>query len=163
MEHRQPKAVLRKLDPAKQAAFIKKYDDQLNQLATDEAVIFADAVHPTHAVRPVGCWAPKVVPVAVERSSGRDRLNIHGAIDLETGETVMTDVLTVDASSTILLLMAIEAMYPTMRLIHVCLDIARCHHAKLVQAWLAQPGRRIKLHFIPAYCPHLNPIERRGG
>ena len=66
--------------------------DQLNQLAADEAVIFADAVHPTHAVRPVGCWAPKEVPVAVEQSSGRDRLNIHGAIDLETGRTIMKDV-----------------------------------------------------------------------
>jgi len=28
---------------------------------------------------------------------------------------------------------------------------------------LAQPGPRIKLHFIPAYCPHLNPIERLWG
>ena len=111
----------------------------MNQLSADEAVIFADAVHPTHAVRPVGCWAPKEVPVAVEQSSGRDRLNIHGAIDLETGQTIMKDVLTVDALSTILLLTAIEAMYPGMRLIHVFLDNARYHHAKLVQAWLARP------------------------
>ncbi|MGA2886319.1 MAG: transposase, partial [Halobacteriota archaeon] len=37
------------------------------------------------------------------------------------------------------------------------------HHAKIVREWLAQPGRRIKLHFIPAYCPHLNPIERLWG
>jgi hypothetical protein len=75
----------------------------------------------------------------------------------------MKDVLTVDASSTILLLMAIEAMYPAMRLIHILLDNARYHHTKPVQAWLAQPGRRIKLHFIPAYCPHVNPIERLWG
>jgi hypothetical protein len=73
------------------------------------------------------------------------------------------DVLAVDALSTILLLTAIEAMYPSMRWIHIFLDNARYHHAKLVQAWLAQPGRRIKLHFIPAYCPHLNPIERLWG
>jgi hypothetical protein len=32
----------------------------------------------------------------------------------------------------------------------IYLDNARYHHAKLVQAWLAQPGRRIKLHFVPA-------------
>src|SRR5271167_188966 len=163
MEHRKPKAISRKLDPAKQAAFVKAYEALMNQLSADEAVIFADAVHPTHAVRPVGCWAPKELPVAVEQSSGRDRLNIHGAIDLETGKTIMRDVLTVDALSTIMLLMAIEAMYPGMRWIHVFLDNARYHHAKLVQAWLAQPGRRIKLHFIPAYCPHLNPIERLWG
>ena len=59
--------------------------------------------------------------------------------------------------------MAIEAIYPAMRLIHIFLDNARYHHAKLVQAWLAQPGRRIELHFIPAYLPHLNPIERLWG
>jgi hypothetical protein len=169
MEHRKPKAISRKLDPAKQAAFIKGYEALMNQLSADEAVIFADAVHPTHAVRPVGCWAPKEVPVAVEQSSGRDRLNIHGAIDLETGQTIMKDVLTVDALSTVLLLMAIEAMYPGMRFIHVFLDNARYHHAKLVQTWLARPDCRIKLHFIPAYCPHprsasrLEPIERLWG
>ena len=92
---------------------------------------------------PVGCWAPKEVPVAVEQSSGRDRLNIHGAIDLETGRTIMQDVLTVNALSTIMLLMAIEAMYPSMRLIHVFLDNARYHHAKLVQAGLC--GRSAEL------------------
>ena len=32
-----------------------------------------------------------------------------------------------------------------------------------MEEWLAQPGRRITLHFIPAYCPHLNPIERLWG
>jgi transposase len=156
-------AISRKLDPAKQKAFIEAYDALLNRLSADEAVIFADAVHPTHAVRPVGCWAPKEVAVAVEQSSGRDRLNIHGAIDLETGRTIVKDVLSVDALSTILLLTSIETLYPGMRLIHVFLDNARYHHAKLVQAWLAKPDCRIRLHFVPTYCPHLNPIERLWG
>jgi transposase len=81
MEHRKPKAVSSKLDPDKQAAFIKKYENLLNTIGDDEAVLFGDAVHPTHAVRPVGCWGPKDVPIAVPQSSGRQRLNIHGAID----------------------------------------------------------------------------------
>ncbi len=125
--------------------------------------MFADAVHPTHGVRPVGCWAPKEVKIAVEQASGRDRFNIHGAVDLETGQTRMIDVLTVDAVSTIALLASIEAMYPAMRRIHVFLDNARYHHAKMVRERLDQPGRRIRLHFVPAYCPHLNPIERLWG
>ena len=87
MEHRKPKAVSRKLDPEKQAGFIKAYEDLLNHLDADEAVLFADAVHPTHAVRPVGCWAPKDTPIAIAQTSGRQRLNIHGAIDLETVST----------------------------------------------------------------------------
>jgi len=62
----------------------------------------------------------------------------------------MIDVEAVDAASTIRLLEAIEAMYPQLTMVHVFLDNARYHHAGLVQEWLAQPGRRIKLHFIPA-------------
>ena len=126
-------------------------------------VLFADAVHPTHAVRPVGCWAPKDTPIAVAQTSGRQRLNIHGAIDLETGHTRMLEVETVDAVSTIRLMIALLSLYPRKRVIHLFLDNARYHHAKLVQAWLARPGCRIKLHFIPTYCPHLDPIERLWG
>src|SRR5271155_2224329 len=163
MEYRKPRPLPRKLDPARQAAFIKAYNDLLNHLADDEAVMFTDAVHPTHEARPAGCWAPKGTKVAIAQTSGRERLNIQGAIDLETGRTRMLEVLTVDAVSTIALLTAIMIMYPTKRLIHVFLDNARYHHAKMVQEWLAKPGCRIKLHFIPTYCPHLDPIERLWG
>ena len=163
MEYRKPELVPPKLDPVKQQAFIDGYEKLLNTLGDDEAVVFADAVHPTHAVRPAGCWAPKDTKIAIAGTSGRQRLNLHGAVDLETGATRMIEVTTVDAVSTIALLMAIVTMYPTKRLIHVFLDNARYHHAVLVQEWLARHGSRIKLHFIPIYCPHLNPIERLWG
>jgi len=157
MEHRKPKAVSRKLDPAKQAAFIRAYEDLLTHLADDEAVLFGDAVHPTHAVRPVGCWAPKDTPIAVAQTSGRQRLNVHGAIDLETGKTRMLDVVTVDAASTIMLLMAIEAMYPGKRVIHLFLDNARYHHAKRVQAWLARPEWPDQTALHPSLLPASRP------
>jgi transposase len=163
LEYHKPQVIARKLDEDKQKAFIADYDKTLNSLGNDEVVLFADAVHPTHAARPVGCWAPKQEKLAIEQTSGRDRINIHGAINLESGQTRMIDVRTVDAASTITLLEAIEALYPLMALIHVFLDNARYHHAKLVQDWLARPGCRIRLHFIPSYCPHLNPIERLWG
>jgi transposase len=163
VEYRKPKVMPSKLDPAKQQDFIDTYENLLNNLGADEAVLFADAVHPTHEVRPAGCWAPKGMKVALEQTSGRQRLNIHGAIDLETGATRMVEVTTVDALSTIALLLAITYLYPTKRLIHVFLDNAKYHHARLVADWLAKPGCRIKLHFIPSYCPHLDPIERLWG
>ena len=163
LEYGKPETIPRKLSPAKQEAFIAAYQSLLNGLEADEAVLFLDAVHPTHGVHAVGCWAPMGTKLAVEQTSGRDRLNIHGAVDLETGQTRMIDVLTVDTLSTIALLASIEAQYPGKRRIHVFLDNARYHHAKLVQKWLNQSGRRIALHFVPAYCPHLNPIERLWG
>ena len=141
-------------------AFIKLYEKRMNALGLDEAVLFVDAVHPTHAARGAGCWAAKDENLAIEQTTGRQRLNIHGAIDLETGQTKIIEAEAIDAASTIKLLAGIEALYSTTALIHVFLDNARYHHAKIVQEWLSHPGRRIALHFVPSYCPHLNPIER---
>lgn len=84
MDQRKPKVISRKLDPAEQIAFNEGYDGLLNKILDDETIILADAAHRTHTVRPVGWRAPKDQPVAVEQSSRRDRLNIYGAIDLET-------------------------------------------------------------------------------
>jgi hypothetical protein len=75
----------------------------------------------------------------------------------------MLEAATVDMISTIRPLMAIAAACPSKRIIHVFLDDARDHHANRVKVWLDEPGCRIKLHFIPADCPHLNPIERLWG
>ena len=52
MEHRKPQSVSRKLDETRQKAFIEAYESLLHALPGDEAVMFADAVHPTHAPRP---------------------------------------------------------------------------------------------------------------
>src|ERR1700687_5608675 len=163
LEYHKPNVIPSKLDEDKQKAFIENYEKLLNSLGDDEAVLFADAVHPTHAARPAGCWAPKQEKLAIEQTSGRDRINIHGAIDLATGDTRMIEVVTVDAVSTIRLLESIEGLYPLLALIHVFLDNARYHHVRLVQEWLSPAGWRIKLHCIPSYCPHLNPIERLWG
>ena len=67
-------AISRKLDPVEETAFINQYETLMNGIEADEAVVCVDAVHRTHAVRPVGCWAAKDVPIAVEQSSGRNRL-----------------------------------------------------------------------------------------
>ena len=51
--------------------------------------------------------------------------------------------------------------YPTAKTIHVVLDNFRIHSSKQVQAWMKEHGRRIKLHFLPPYCPDHNKIERQ--
>jgi transposase len=162
LEYHKPELISRKLDEKTQKAFIASYENLLNSMGDDEVALFVDAVHPTHAARPVGCWAPKEQNLAIEQTSGRQRINIHGAIDLETGQTRMIEAETIDAMSTIQLLESLELLYPLMACIHVFLDNARYHHAKLVKEWLSRPGCRIKLHFLPAYCPHLNPIAAMG-
>jgi transposase len=157
---KKPEAVPSKIDVETQQKFIGAHEDLRNSLGPDEAVVYVDAVHPTHQARPAGRWLPRGQRCALPSASGRDRLNLHGAINLETGQTRIMDVETVDAQSTIALFEALERAHSTMSRIHVFLDNARYHHAKVVQEWMQQPGRRIVLHFVPSYCPHLNPIER---
>ena len=47
LEYHKPDIIPRKLNKEKQQAFIESYDNLLNSLADNEAVLFADAVHPT--------------------------------------------------------------------------------------------------------------------
>jgi transposase len=162
-EYRKPKAMPRGLDDAKQQAFIDRYEKLLNTMGADEAVVFVDGVHPTHQVRPAGCWARKDVALAVEQTTGRNRLNIHGAINLETGQTHILTAAKIDGLSLIRLLSEVERTHTAIRLIHVFLDNAKYHKADIVKEWLAKAGRKVVLHFLPPYCPHLAPIERLWG
>ncbi|MDO4571454.1 MAG: transposase [Planctomycetia bacterium] len=43
-------------------------------------------------------------------------------------------------------------------IIHVFVDDARYYHSKLLREFLIKIN--IRLHFLPAYSPNLNPIER---
>jgi len=160
---RAPEAIPAKTDAKAQAAFIERHDNLRNHLGPDETIVYADAVHPTHQVQYAGQWQPRDQRCAIPANSGRKRLNLHGAIDLETGMTRIVEVTMVDAISTIALFEALERAYPAMRRIHVFLDNARYHKAAIVREWLARPNCRIVPHFVPPYCPHLNPIERLWG
>jgi hypothetical protein len=57
LDYHAPDVIPCKLDVAKQDAFIKHYENFLNGLGDDEAVVFVDAVHSAHAARPVACGA----------------------------------------------------------------------------------------------------------
>jgi len=161
--YRKPRPLPAGADEAAQKAHIEAYEGLLNQLHPDEAVVFADAVHPEHQSRPAHGWFPIDEKVAVKATSGRQRLNIHGAYNLETAAFTFVEALRISAETTQRLLEKLERAYPDKRTIHVFLDNARYHHARVLQPWLERPACRIKLHFLPPYAPHLNPIERLWG
>ena len=59
----------------------------LNSLADDEAVYFANAVHPEYQSKPAFGWVKKGTNPTLKTTSGRARVNIHGALNLETFDT----------------------------------------------------------------------------
>ena len=58
------------------------------------------------------------------------------------------------------LLRALLATYRGMRTIHLILDNYIIHKSKIVRAWLAGHGAKLRLAFLPPYCPEENRIER---
>ena len=162
-EYKRPESLPGKANEAEQAAFIAAYERLLRGLEDDEAVYFADAVHPEYQSRPTHGWVKKGDKLALRRTSGRQRLHLHGALNLENFHCPLVQAETINAASTIALLEMLQASNPDKRRIYVIVDNAKYHHAVLVREWLARPGCRIKLIFLPGYCPHLNAIERLWG
>ena len=147
-------------DEEAQQAFIDGYKALMNSLLPNEKVLFLDAVHPEYQSRPAHGWFPKDQKTAIKTTSGRKRFNIHGALDPETLEFIFVQGERINAITTQQLAEKFEKAYLTMAVTHVILDNARYHHPKKLEPWLESPERRVKLHFLPPYAPHLNPIER---
>ena len=78
-EYRKPRALPRVADEDKQAEFMAFYQDLMTKLPADEAVYFADAVHPEHQTKPAFGWVRKGSNPAVKTTAGRGRVTIHGA------------------------------------------------------------------------------------
>ena len=117
-----------------------------------------DAVHPQH--NPImGCgWIKRGQKQTIPSNTGRQRLNINGAINIAklSAEVRFDD--TINAASTIALFQQLEAANPAADRIIVICDNARYYKAKLVSAYLE--NSRIQLVPLPPYSPNLNLIER---
>lgn len=147
-----------KADPVAQEAFLDTYENIKKNKAEGDPVYFMDATHPQH--NPViGCgWIERGKEHAIKSNTGRRRLNINGAIDIQTMSAQIRFDDTIDATSTIDLFEQIEKANPTAACIIVICDNARYYRAKAVTEYLRTS--RIKLEFLPPYSPNLNLIER---
>ena len=79
-EYRKPKALPRVVSVEKQATFIAFYERLMRDLSADEAVYFADKVHPEYQTKPAFGWVKVGSNPAVLSTAGRGRVNIHGAV-----------------------------------------------------------------------------------
>ena len=159
-DYRKPKGLPAKADAAAQEAFAAYYDKLLNRLEPDEIVYFSDAVHPEYQSRPAYGWVRRGDKLAVKRGKGRERMNLMGALCLENGDLQLIETVKMSTQTTIDLLAKLERVNSHARVIHLILDRAPVHRGGAVRDWLARPGCRIRLHFLPAYAPNLNAIER---
>lgn len=156
--YKKPKLVPGKADDELQEAFIEQYEKIMSTKADDVAVYFMDGVHPEHNTLAAYGWIRKGEERNLKTNSGRQRVNLHGAINIETLDIEIVENKTVNGSSTIELLKKIEKSCLLATMIYVILDNARYHYSKEVKKYLK--NSKIKLTFLPAYSPNLNLIER---
>ena len=94
----------------------------------------------------------------VPTTGNRTRVNITGAIHLQTMHLVTQESDTVNAESFIQFLQRLERAYPDAAKIHFIVDQGPAHRNEEVEKYLKTS--RVVLHHLPVYSPNLNPIER---
>lgn len=157
-EYKKPKLVPGNPDHEKQEIFAEQYEEFMLNKPENVEVLFIDAVHPQHNTMAAYGWIRRGEKRTIQTTSGRDRLNLHGAMNAETLELTVIESETVDEDSTIQLLEMLENKYALAVTIHVILDNAKYHYSRKIRKFLEKS--RINLIFLPSYSPNLNLIER---
>ena len=119
-------------------------------------LLFIDAAH--FILEPFICALWSVVRLFVKASSGRNRINVLGAVNAITKEVItMSNNTYISAETIVIFLKQLRELYVDLPL-KIVLDNARYQHCKLVENEAKELG--IILLFLPSYSPNLNIIER---
>lgn len=143
---------------AKRLAAIRR---AVNGISDGEVAVYLDEVdiHLNPRIGPD--WMNRGTQKEVMTPGQNIKRYVCGALN---GETGCIDFVAGERKNSLLFLSMLSRLlkiYPNAPVIHVVLDNFRIHSSKQVQAWLSENGRRIRLHFLPPYCPDENKIERK--
>jgi transposase len=152
------KAVPAKADVQEQEEFIEKYLILCADKPAEEPIVFMDSAHPTMGTKVSRAWLKKGVDKPIAQSASRTRVNVMGAIELGEMRVVSHCPEYVNAETTVAFFDQLKAAYPQAPKIHIVLDQSGYHRSQLVKDTAQKMG--IVLHYLPAYSPNLNPIER---
>jgi len=156
--YKKPKVVPGKASVESQLDFMLLLESLRSSLRKHDRIYFADASHPHHNSMPSHGWILKGHEKELKTNAGRQRMNLHGAIDINDFHCVMRDDPTIDFKSTLNLIKEIERRNPRAKKIYLILDNARYYIAKEVQEYLSTS--RVEFVHLPPYSPNLNIIER---
>jgi transposase len=97
----------------------------------------------------------------VETPGQNEKRYLAGALDARTGMLVWVEGKRKTSYLFLALLDKLRNQYPNERCLHLILDNYRIHKSEIVHAALGgYLAGKIKLHFLPPYCPDHNKIER---
>jgi transposase len=132
----------------------------LDTLPRNHAAFYEDEVD-IHLNPKIGLdWMVKGQQKEVVTPGKNVKRYLAGAWDVRSGMLAWVEGERKTSALFITLLHRLRKTNPQAAVIHVILDNYRIHDSKITQAALAGYGERIRLHFLPPYCPNENRIER---
>lgn len=156
--YKKAKTIPGKANAQLQQAYLDLLDAVLKNKGKHDAHYYLDGVHPQHNTQLAYGWIKKGQDRVVKSNSGRQRININGALNAESLEVVIRTDDTINTQSTLKLFEALEQKHPNAESIFITLDNAKYYKNKLIYEYLKTS--KIKLLFMPPYSPNLNLIER---
>lgn len=133
----------------------------IDQLPDDEVLVYEDEVD-IHLNPKIGAdWMVPGQQKEVLTPGKNVKRYLAGALNARTGELIWVEAERKNSLLFLLLLWELVQRYRDAKVIHVILDNYSIHSTKQVQSDLdTEEGRRLRLHFLPPYCPDENRIER---
>jgi transposase len=85
---------------------------------------------------------------------------LAGALNADTDQITWVRSERKNSLQVIALIRKLVDEHPEAGVIHLILDNCKTHHSKITRAAVASLDGKVKLHFLPPYCPEGNRIER---
>lgn len=146
--------------PAVKTRRLNRIQTLLVTLPKREAAVYEDEVD-IHLNPKIGLdWMLRGQQKEVMTPGKNQKRYLAGALDVRTGLLNWTEGERKTSDLFLSLLDLLLAVYAQAKVIHVILDNYRIHSSQIVAVALSGYASRIRLHFLPPYCPDHNKIER---
>jgi transposase len=131
----------------------------VTELPDDEVAVYEDEAD-VHLNPKIGLdWMARGVQKEVLTPGKNEKAYIAGTLDVRDGTVLWVGAEQKNSALFVQMLQRLQAHYEKARVIHVICDNYAIHDSGATRAALRQLPR-IRLHFLPPYCPDHNRIER---
>lgn len=158
--YKQTQLIPGKADLKEQSKAATELTQLIENLEETEKLFFLDGVHPTHNTSNCKGWIQKGQNYTIPANSGRQRININGAMNAQDPTEIVVDYTdSVNAQSTQRLIENILEANPSSKKIYLVSDNAKYYRNTALMEFLNK-NKRLEWIFLPPYSPNLNLIER---
>lgn len=156
--YKKTKQIPGKVNLENQEQFKAEYRLLKQSKKKNDRIYFVDASHPQHNNMPFYGWIYKGETKTIKANTGRRRLNLNGALNLEDMSVTVLSEKTINTEAVQKLIIEIERKQRKGK-IHLLMDNASYNHSAELKAFLTS-HTRVHLKYLPPYSPNLNIIER---